>query len=101
MNKEERIRQFIDEFQMENLTKKYLYKGIWTSGSCTYVYPIMVWKHDIEIQWKSDKRIFDKFINRIVTKYNDLFESGYFWKTDGSCPSRIVFQFSQAYDFIN
>lgn len=93
MNKQDRIQQFIDEFQMENLAKKYLYKGSWISGSCTEVHPIMVWKNDIEIQWDCDKRIFDKFINRIVEKYNDLFECGYFWKTDGSCPSTITFKF--------
>ena len=95
MNKQDRIQQFINEFQMENLAKKYLHKWIWTSGSCTYVYPIMVWKDNITIQWDCDKRIFDKFINRIVKKYNDLFESGYFWKTDGSCPSTITFIFKE------
>lgn len=97
MDKKDRIQQFIDEFQMENLVKKYLYKGTWTSGSCTKVYPIMVWKNDIEIQWDCDKRIFDKFINRIVEKYNDLFEWGYFWKTDGSCPSHITFKFTDEF----
>ena len=95
MDKTDRIKQFIDEFQMENLTKKYLYKRTWTSGSCTEVYPIMVWENDITIQWDCDKRIFDKFINRIVEKYNDLFEWGCFWKTDGSCPSTITFKFRE------
>ena len=93
MTKEKRIEQFIEEFCAEELAKKYLYDYTWLSGSSTIVYPITIWKNEIEIQWKSDKKIFDKFINRIVGKYNDLFKTGYFRKTDCSCPSVIVFPF--------
>ena len=95
MDRKDRIQQFINEFQTENLAKKYLYKGTWISGSCTTVYPIMIWKNDITIQWNCNKAIFDKFINRIAEKYNDIFEYGYFWKTDGSCPSTITFRLKE------
>ena len=94
---QKRIKQFIEEFKTEEIVKKNLYDYTWLSGSSTTVYPITIWKNEIEIQWKSDKKIFDKFINRIVEKYNDLFKSGYFWKTDGSCPSHIVFTFTDEY----
>ena len=95
--KKKRIYQFIEEFQNEEIVKKNIYGHTWLSGSSTTVRPITIWRNDIEIQWKSNRRVFDKFIKRMVEKYNDLFESGYFWKTDGSCPSRIVFTFTDEY----
>ena len=91
------IDEFIDKFTKEKIVKKNLYEHTWTSGSSTIVYPITVRKNEIVFQWKSDRRIFDKFINRTVEKYNYLFESGYFWKSDGSCPSTIVFKFREEF----
>lgn len=90
-----KIQQFIKEFTKEKLVKKYLYSRTWLSGSSTTVYPITVWKREIVCQWKSDKRIFDTFINRIVEKHSDLFNYGYFYKTDGSCPSALIFRFKE------
>ena len=87
------IDNFISKFGKEKIVKKNLYRHIWTSGSSTTVYPITVRRNDIVFQWNSNRRIFDKFINRTVEKYKAMFESGYFWKSDGSCPSVIVFKF--------
>ena len=87
------IDSFIDKFMKEKIVKKNLYEHIWLSGCSTRVYPITIRDDEIEFQWKSDRRIFDKFINRTVEKYKDIFESGYFWKSDGSCPSTITFKF--------
>lgn len=95
--KMKRINQFVAEFQDEKLAKKYLYDHTWLSGSSTTVRPITIWAREIEIQWKCDKRIFNKFIERIVAKYSDLFKTGIFWKTDGSCPSRIIFLFTDEF----
>ena len=92
MNREKRISQFVVDFQNNRLVKKYLCTNTWLSGSSTIVYPIMVRKDEITFQWNSDKRIFDKFISRTVEKYNNLFKSGCFWKSDGSCPSTITFK---------
>ena len=92
MNREERISQFVIDFQNDRLVKKYLCTNTWVSGSSTTVYPIMVRKNEIIFQWNSDKRIFDQFINRTVERYKDLLEAGYFWKSDGSCPSTITFK---------
>ena len=86
-----RIEQFIKEFLKDNIVKKNLCNGTWLSGSSTTIYPITIWKKEVVIQWKSDRRIFDKFIKRTVEKYSDLFKDGYFWKSDGSCPSTITF----------
>lgn len=97
MEKKDRIYQFIEEFKNEKIVKKNIYEYAWLSGSSTMVHPITIWRNDIEIQWKSNKDIFNRFIDRMVEKYSDLFECGYFWKTDGSCPSRIVFRFTGAY----
>ena len=90
---EAQVQRFVDEIQEEPLVKKYLYRHTWLSGSSTYVSPITVWKNEVVLQWDSDKRIFDRFIDRIVEKYNNLFSYGYFRKSDGSCPSTIVFRF--------
>lgn len=92
-----RINQFITEFQNEKLVTKYLYEHTWLSGSSTTVRPITIWSREIDVQWKCDKRIFDRFIDRIIAKNSDLFKSGVFWKTDGSCPSRIVFFFTDEF----
>ena len=90
-NKDKKIKEFIDKLKAEPLVSKYLYKHPWVSGSTTTVNPIMVWANQIELQWDSDKRIFGKFIQRIVNANSDIISSGTFWKSDGSCPSTIIF----------
>lgn len=93
---EARIQNFIDDFKKETLAQKYLYKHTWLSGGQTTVYPIAIEKRSIRIQWSCDKRIFNKFIQRIVNRHNDIFSGGLFWKSDGSCPSTITFYFKGA-----
>ena len=90
-SKDTKIREFIDKLKNEPLVSKYLCKRSWVSGSTTTVYPIMMWKNKIVLQWDSDKRIFGKFIQRIVNANSDIISSGTFWKSDGSCPSTISF----------
>lgn len=89
----ERVDKFIEDFKKEKLTQKYLYKYTWLSGSSTTVYPIAIWGNVIIFQWRSSKKIFNKFISRIVKENADLFSRGSFWKSDGSCPSTINFYF--------
>lgn len=91
----ERIDKFIEDFKKEKLVQKYLYDCTWISGCCTTVYPITICEDSIEIQWKSDKNIFEKFINRIVKNNIDIFSKGFFWKSDGSCPSVLIFCFHE------
>lgn len=86
-----RTTKFISDLSKEKLIKKYLYEYTWLSGSSTTVYPIVVSPNYITLQWKSDKNIFKKFIERIVKENSDLLVSGYFTKSDGSCPSTITF----------
>lgn len=85
------VQQFIDEMKKDKIVAKNLMDCTWLSGSSTVVYPITIWKNEIVFQWKSDKRVFDKFLERTVKKYSDLIEYGYFRKSDGSCPSVIGF----------
>ncbi len=92
----DKVQQFIEEFKKEKVVQKNLYNATWLSGSSTTVYPITVWQKEIVCQWKSDRKIFDRFINRIVEKYSGLFECGYFWKSDGSCPSTITFRLKES-----
>ena len=88
-----RIDKCIEDLKKEKLVQKYLYGYARLSGSSTNVYPITIWKESIVLQWKSDKSIFDKFIQRVVDKNSDIFSDGLFWKSDGSCPSTITFYF--------
>lgn len=88
-----RIKDFVTNFTQEPLVKKYLYRGVWVSGCQTTVHPITIDRNSIRIQWNCDKKIFQKFINRIVEKNSDIFSDGVFWKSDGSCPSTITFYF--------
>ncbi len=97
MDKTERIDKFIIGLENEKLVKKNLRKYSWLSGSSTQVSSITIWRDSVELQWNSDRRIFDKFIKRIMQKNEDLIAYGYFWKSDGSCPSKIVFKFTEEY----
>lgn len=82
------IKQIIDNIITDKVFGKYIYKHNYLSGCSTKVYPITIWSKDIEIQLNTDKNIFNKFIKRIVDKY-DILTDGYFCKSDGSCPSYI------------
>lgn len=90
-----RIKDFVGQFTQEPLVKKYLTKHLWLSGSQTVVHPITIDNKCIRVQWDCDKQIFQKFIQRIVAKNNDIFSGGVFWKSDGSCPSTITFYFKE------
>lgn len=83
------IEKIANEISAEPLIKKYLYKYTWLSGCSTKVSPITIWKNrgEIVFQIDIDKNVFNKFIERMVKKYNLRY--GYFEKSDGSCPSSI------------
>ena len=92
-----KINSFVNKLIREKIVIKYLFPFKRLSGSTTIVHPITVTKNKIILQWQSDKKIFDKFIQRMVKEYNHMFESGHFWKSDGSCPSTITFWFTDEY----
>ena len=72
-----RIKDFVTNFTQEPLVKKYLYRGVWVSGCQTTVHPITIDRNSIRIQWNCDKKIFQKFINRIVEKIPTFFPTVY------------------------
>lgn len=86
-----RIDEFIEQLKSDKIVKKNIYSYSWLSGCSTHVSPITVWKNEIVLQWGTDRRIFDKWIKRVVERNGDLIKSGRFWKSDGSCPSTIIF----------
>lgn len=95
----EMVRKFTEELKKEEMVKENLYEHIWISGSSTKVYPITIWVEsfatsEVVLQWKGDRKC-NVFINKIVKKYNDILEDGYFWKSDGSCPSTITFRLKE------
>ena len=88
---ENELQYFLDDLKKDKIVQKNLYDTPWAAGSVT-VYPISVYKEEVTLQWKSDKSIFDKFIEKMVKKYSNLLKCGYFLKSDGSCPSIIIFK---------
>lgn len=85
--------QSLGNFVRDNkFVKKYLHKGTWLSGCSTEVYPIMFWKKDLTLQIDTDENKFEELINEVKEKF-DFVDYGYFEKSDGSCPSRLVFVF--------
>lgn len=91
------INSFVNKLIREKIVIKYLCPFKRLSGSSTIVHPITVTKNKLILQWESDKKIFDKFIQRMVKEYNHMFESGHFWKSDGSCPSTITFNLKEEF----
>ena len=93
------VHQFVEEIKKEEMVKKNLYEHTWLSGSSTTVYPISVYVEafptsEVVFQWKSDRQC-NVFINKMVEKFKDILEEGYFWKSDGSCPSTITFRLKE------
>ena len=90
------MEKILKEIQNDKLINKYLYKYTWLSGSSTTVYPITVWEKDktIVIQINTDKNFFKKLIERYKNKYKNI-ENADFFKSDGSCPSRLIFKIKE------
>lgn len=88
------INNIITEIKNDKMFSKYIEENKWLSGSSTTVYPITISEisKQITFQLNTDKRIFNKFIERICKKYDKL-KRGYFWKSDGICPSTITFYY--------
>lgn len=89
--KKDRVERFIEELKKEEMLRRNLYKHTWLSGSSTTIYPITIWQDEVVLQWNSNRPC-NKFIEKMVKKFKDIIVSGYFQKSDGSCPSRIVFK---------
>ena len=82
---------FIEDLKKSAFFRKNVLKRTWISGSCTTVYPVMVWPQgEIDIQWESNKPC-NKFIQDMVAQHSNLLDKGYFRKSDGSCPSSLCF----------
>ena len=80
----------IERIKDNPFVKKHLYPHSWISGSTTEVYPIMLWTDLVDIQWNSDRPC-NKWIKAFAEKHSDMIEYGYFDKSDGSCPSAVIF----------
>ena len=89
------INSIIEEITNDKMFSKYIKGDTWLSGSSTTVYPITISEvsKQIVFQLNTDKGIFNKFIERTCKKYDKL-KKGYFWKSDGSCPSTITFYYA-------
>lgn len=83
----------------DNLIKRNLYKNTWFSGTSTEVYPITQWveRGEIVVQLNSNKNKYNRCIERIIKKSNDLIICGYFSKNDGSCPATLTFYTNYSY----
>ena len=81
--------KIVEEVEKSDFFLKFGSTDTWVSGSSTIVYPIMVWKNEIEIQLKSLKSYkgraatFRRLIKRLQKSYPTI--TGTFVKYDGSC----------------
>lgn len=87
----ERKRLF-DFLKNSAFVKEHIVEHTRLSGSNTTVYPIQEWIDGINIQWKTNKPC-QKWIDDVKKNFDGLIAYGSFWKTDGSCPSVIHFQY--------
>lgn len=87
---EQELKQISKTIEESKFFKKFAYKGTWMSGSSTIVYPITIWRHDIEIQmdylksYKGRAAAFRSLLNKLQKDYPNMV--GRFVKRDGSCP---------------
>lgn len=90
---EQMINKAAEIIQSDFLIKRHIYPYTWLSGSSTEVYPITCWMEDGEIvvQLGTNKKDWDKAIQRIIKKSNGIIAKGYFLKKDGSCPDTLNF----------
>lgn len=95
------IVKMCDTIRTSRFYEMYANKEPWLSGCSTWVNPIQVWKHSVNIQLDSKKR--DKrraaIFRSLFRKLNNMFPkiTAGFWKSDGSCPSEYIIRFN---DFI-
>lgn len=94
------VRDFADMLTKESLSKKHLLKYSWISGSSTVVYPVTIFRDsrsgmcEITLQWDCPRRIFGRFIDRMVSRGKPYADYGIFSANDGSCPASITFYLS-------
>lgn len=88
-------KRILIDLQSSTFLKQYLCDYTWLSGSSTCVYPIEEHKQDITIQLNTDTNIFNNFIKETINKYHDIIDDGIFVKSDGSCPSQLIFYYKE------
>jgi hypothetical protein len=77
--------------------QKHTISYTWYAGSSIEVYPIDINPTSVEVYVDSGKRnYYSNAIPSIVNSNADLFCKGWFHPSDGSCPSYIVFTYSDA-----
>lgn len=93
----EQLEQIGDKVLESEFFQKYAYKGHWTSGSSTEVYPLTVNMVNMSIVIQLDcdtlrgiKQALDKLVRQIG---EHLVRMHYIWKTDGSCPDTAEIYF--------
>lgn len=88
------INNIVQQVAKDKMFAKYIQSNTWLSGSSTTVYPIVISEVSKQIifQLNTNKNVFKKFIERTCVKH-DMLTYGYFSKSDGSCPSEIVFYY--------
>ena len=84
--------KLVNYLKNQEIIKNNIYSHTWLSGSSTEVAPITIWNTSIEIQLKTDKNYFKKFLTKVKEQFKDEIEYCGFSKSDGSCPSYLYFK---------
>lgn len=90
------VQEYVDIIKEMPEVKKHL-ADHWISGEDTKVYPITVWKSDIEIQWNTCREP-TKVIAELeeLGKKMDIIQYINFVKSDGSCPNYIYIKLAKS-----
>lgn len=72
--------------------------GVWVSGCSTPVYPVAIWKGELEIQLagsgihRGRSAAFRRVLRQLRRTYPQI--TGQFWRNDGSCPDTYTIYFN-------
>lgn len=87
--------KIVSAIKNENIIAKHIYQHHWISGSSTVVYPITLWQYSVDVQIDTKRNYFEKAIRRVLEKNQDIFEFGFFCKSDNSRPAFIRFHYTK------
>lgn len=95
----EDVEKISGEVITSDFFKRFGYNRAWISGSSTPVFPIMIWKREINIQLagqgvshKGRSAAFRRILRKLRRTYPQI--TGQFWRSDGSCPDTYTIHFN-------
>ncbi len=85
-----------EEIRTSDFFKRFALEDSWLSGSSTWIHPIQIWRHTVNIQLATllangRSASFRKLFRRLKRKYPTLMAC--FFRNDGSFPAEYIIRF--------